>query len=63
MKQVLVGSLLLSALLVAGCTQTHTHNVSDNISSTGVEGDEPKPNAPITADTHFAAGQVAESPR
>jgi len=61
MKRMMIGSLLLSAVLAGGCSHTHVAGPSDNLSQSPADDNEPKPNAPLTANTRFAAGQVAES--
>jgi tetratricopeptide (TPR) repeat protein len=61
MKSILTGSLLLSALLATGCTQTHTNSAANNLIPGASDTVEPKPDAPLTANTRFAAGQVAEA--
>jgi tetratricopeptide (TPR) repeat protein len=59
MKLKITGSLLLSALLVVGCKTTPTNTVAADRRLPDPE--ETHPDAPITANTRFAAGQVAES--
>jgi tetratricopeptide (TPR) repeat protein len=46
-------------VLFAGCSQNHSASSSNNIAAP--DPSAPNPNAPLTADTRFAAGQVAES--
>lgn len=63
MKCTLIGSILLSSsLLISGCTQTPVHQASaSNNIVPAVDANEPRADAPLTANTRFAAGQVAES--
>jgi tetratricopeptide (TPR) repeat protein len=63
MKTTLTVSVLLSLMLMVGCTPTtpptHQASVSNNIAPP--DPDAPKVDAPLTANIRFAAGQVAES--
>jgi tetratricopeptide (TPR) repeat protein len=68
MRQLVAWSMVFVAFLVAGCS-----NSSNNGTMTGVSGDqaekingernafETSQDPPITAETHYAAGQLAES--
>jgi tetratricopeptide (TPR) repeat protein len=50
--------------LLFGCatsSMNSTHSAASNNSGQPVDVSDVKPNAPLTANTHFAAGQVAES--
>ncbi len=63
MKRVITGSLLLSAWFIGGCQDSHQVVTSNNpmIGNAPIhDPNEPKPDAPLTANTHYAAGQLAE---
>jgi tetratricopeptide (TPR) repeat protein len=49
------------ALLIGGCTNNKTAQVSSANPAPGNIAPEPKPDTPLTANTHFAAGQLAEA--
>jgi tetratricopeptide (TPR) repeat protein len=51
---------LLSALAISGCA-THQPGATITGTAPAVDSAEPKADTPITANTHFAAGQLAET--
>jgi tetratricopeptide (TPR) repeat protein len=57
-----MGASIASVAMMVGCTTTTHEPVSvANDQSASHDLPETHPNAPLTANTHFAAGQVAES--
>jgi tetratricopeptide (TPR) repeat protein len=55
-----IAALLLTGLLAGGCTTTTTSKSTGQPRSTSADPFD-GPTKPLTANTHFAAGQVAES--
>jgi tetratricopeptide (TPR) repeat protein len=56
-----LASGIATVVLMAGCAMNHDTGAAANDQTPGHESAETHPNAPLTSNTHFAAGQVAES--
>jgi tetratricopeptide (TPR) repeat protein len=59
MKPILLSAIL--ALAICGCTNNKSAPVMNAMPAPGNVQAEPKPDAPLSANTHFAAGQLAQS--
>ncbi len=56
-----IAASIASALLVTGCSTSRSMTAANSNPPVAHDPNEPHPDAPLTANTHFAAGQVAES--